>query len=225
MTPLILALLAAALFQFLYQATLLSLSGRTLGKLAAGIQVRSKFGGRKPSVGRALGRAAITTLTETGLLSIACILVCLGQFRFGVGVWGLAVVGFWANALVGVSRGNRTMGDRVSGTAEFRTGMYARAAEMTVDVARRTSNAASERTLDIARKTSDAVVVAGQLTREGADHIVQSELVQRALSSKSAQQVQALGSASVDGARRVAGQVGRRARVAWEERQTGREPK
>jgi hypothetical protein len=147
-----------------------------------------------------MGRAAITTASETGLLALASIVVAVGQFAFGVLVWLVAVAAFWLNALVGL-RGRRTLADRIAGTVVIRTGMYAKAAE---------------RTKAIARGTADAAAGVVEQART-----VPREAVQRALTSSAGQQALAMGVIGVDRAREQVQTIG--AAGAGKARQAGQQ--
>ncbi len=116
-TPLLLCLAAAAVFQFLYQAVLLSWWGGTLGKIATRTRVRQDLDGTRLTRRQAVIRALITTASETGILAFACILLALGHFILSVLVWTVAVAVFWTNYLCALrGRHHRTLADRVAGT-------------------------------------------------------------------------------------------------------------
>ncbi|HEX2314951.1 MAG TPA: RDD family protein [Thermomonospora sp.] len=124
------------LAQFLYQSAALSWRGGTLGKALTGIRVQGT-GGTRPGPGRAVRRALVTTASETGLYSVACILLLLGQFFLAFACWLLAVTAFAANAAPMVTgRARRTLGDRVGGTVVVRTHLLRATAQALADRAR-----------------------------------------------------------------------------------------
>jgi RDD family len=114
------------LAQLTYQFTALAWRGRTLGKAVTGVRVRPRperaAGAARLRKGQALRRAAVTTVSESGLYSLACVLLLLGEFFFAFACWLLAVVAFAANALPMLAgRGRRTLSDRMGGTVVVRT--------------------------------------------------------------------------------------------------------
>jgi uncharacterized RDD family membrane protein YckC len=246
--PLIGALLLVPLIQFLYQATLLAWRGRTIGKMVADTRVGMAVAHAPRLIRRvALRRALTTTVLETGLVSIALIVVTIGEISIGGLFWVVAVVAFWINVLAALGPRRRTIVDRLARTVVVRRALHAEVAERTVDLARRTSDvavAAGRKSSDIAittrrktsetavaagRATSDAAVVAGQVAREGAEALMRSVPVQQVLNSRAGQQSQALGAAGADRARQVGEQAasrarkfGGRAQQMWQERQAQR---
>jgi uncharacterized RDD family membrane protein YckC len=171
--PLILALLAVPLLQFLYQVSLLAWRGRTVGKLVADTRVGMADAGAYPRF--AVKRAFATTLIETGLVGIGLALAVYGEISFGVLVLVVATVVWWVNVLPAFGSRHRTVVDRVSGTVVVRRALYAQVAARTVELARRTSDAAvvaGQRGAAIAvstgRRTNDAAVVAGQMGADAA---------------------------------------------------------
>lgn len=240
--PLIGALLAVPLIQFVYQATLLSWPGRTIGKIVADMRVdaaRTQAAPRR--LRQALRRALSTTVVETGLVGVAFAAITIGHFYIGLTVWAIALVAFWVNAFMLLGPRRRTLVDRVAGTVVVRTALYAHAVERAAEVGRRMSDAAiaarghtsglaitagrtaseaattagqktSEAAISAGRITSDAAAVAGQLAREGAEAIARSAPVQQTLNSRAGQQVQALGAAGADRARQLGGQATDQAR-------------
>jgi len=106
---------ALIVLQLLYQFATVQFAGRTLGKGLLGLRVRSTHGTR-PGVRRSLLRALVTTASESGLYSVACILLLLGQFLLSFVVWAAAVALFLFNALPMLGGRRRTLADRVGGT-------------------------------------------------------------------------------------------------------------
>src|SRR2546430_6996251 len=79
--PLIGALLAVPIIQFVYQATLLSWRGRTIGKVLTDVRVDpARADGLPRRRGLALRRALGTTVVETGLVGVALVVVTIGDF-------------------------------------------------------------------------------------------------------------------------------------------------
>lgn len=117
--PIVGACLAAAGIQFAYQSLGLRLRGQTLGKALLDLRVRS----RKSSLGnssltwsRAARRAALTTLAETGLWSLACVVLFLGLPLLSFAVWLLGVAVFAVNLTPLPGARRRTVIDRMAGT-------------------------------------------------------------------------------------------------------------
>jgi uncharacterized RDD family membrane protein YckC len=118
--------------QFLYQFLALSWTGSTPGKLLADLRVvpvgaEYVAARRSPRPGpwRSAERAAVTALADTGLFSLACVVLLSGEVSLSVLCWVAAVVAFWINALAAVRANGRSMADRVAGTAVVRGGGYA----------------------------------------------------------------------------------------------------
>ncbi|MBA9006815.1 RDD family protein [Thermomonospora cellulosilytica] len=133
--------------QLLYQFAALQFAGRTLGKGLLGLRVRGGDGAR-PGVGRSLLRSTVTTASESGLYSVACILLVLGQFLLSFAVWAAAVVLFLFNALPMLGGRRRTLADRVSGTTVERAAVLRTAtgaAQAAAESARRLGRRAKER--------------------------------------------------------------------------------
>jgi uncharacterized RDD family membrane protein YckC len=120
---------ALVFIQFLYQFLCLASNGRTAGKALVGIQVRPLSGAPSPSglqppaviagigMSAATLRAAITTVAETGLYALACVVLVSGHLTTAVLLWLIAVAGLIANGLpILTNPDHRSLGDRVSGT-------------------------------------------------------------------------------------------------------------
>lgn len=246
--PLIVAILFVPLLQFGYQSVLLAWRGRTIGKMITDTSVVTT-GSDTPRLKRrlALRRAFITTFLETGLLSVALVVIAIGGFAIGALVWGIAVVAFWINALTLLGPRRRTLVDRVSGTSVVRRGLYAQVAAQSSALARSavdTTAAAGRRSSDVAaaagrrtseaaasagRLASDAAAVAGQAARQGVEALTRTAPVQQALNSRAAKQAQVVGAAGADQARRLgeqaagrARQLGGRAQQLWKEQRAKR---
>jgi uncharacterized RDD family membrane protein YckC len=113
------------LAQFGYQFVSVAWKGRTVGKAVLDIQVRAHPGDARARKGQALRRAMLTTVAESGLYSLACIMMVTGRFLLAAVFWVLAVTLFVLNALpMLLGRGRRTLGDRVANTVIVRTGLY-----------------------------------------------------------------------------------------------------
>mgnify|MGYP001211808323 CR=1 FL=1 len=119
--PLIAALLAIPLFQFLYLGITLTWRGRTVGMLVAGIRVDAPATPGRIRFRRAVTRAALQTLIETGLVALALVAMLVGPFPIGLVLWGAAVVLFWHNVLPMLGPSRRTLVDRLVGTTVVRT--------------------------------------------------------------------------------------------------------
>ncbi|SEG59182.1 RDD family protein [Thermomonospora echinospora] len=155
------------LAQLVYQFTALAWRGRTLGKAVAGLQVRPlperAAGAVRLRKGQALRRATVTTLSESGLYAVACVLLLLGEFLLAFACWLLAVLVFAANALPTVAgRKRRALSDRMGGTVVVRTHVLrdvARAARRaTAEQGRRLQSAyADRRALASGGRTPDAL--------------------------------------------------------------------
>ncbi|WP_441246531.1 RDD family protein [Kitasatospora sp. McL0602] len=104
---------------FAYQYFSIAFGGRTLGKLLLGLRV-SGPGTSLPGRGRVALRAAVTTLADVALFSVACCALVGGSFVAAMLVWVLAVVVFWANALPAVIGGRRSLADRAGATTVAR---------------------------------------------------------------------------------------------------------
>jgi uncharacterized RDD family membrane protein YckC len=157
--PLIVALLAVPLLQFLYQATLLAWRGRTVGKIVADTRVAATAAPRF-----ALKRALATAFVETGLVGFGLALAVYGEFTLGVLVLFVATVVWWVNLLPALGSRHRTVVDRVARTAVLRGELYAQVAARSAELARRGSAAA----ITTGRRTSDAAVVAGRMGADAA---------------------------------------------------------
>jgi uncharacterized RDD family membrane protein YckC len=242
--PLLGALVALPMIQFLYHLTFLAWRGRTVGM--ATVDARVNGMARSPGLPRRLAvrRALMTSGLETGLVSVALLIIALGQFSIGLMLWAVAILVFWINALSALGPRGRTVIDRLAGTIVVRASLQTRAAELTDEtthtaVAGERRNpavvaAAGRRATAIAtsaaHRASDAFGVAGQLARQGAEAVAGSDGVQHALESHVGQRVRAMGADGVDHARhlgtraadRARGLSGR-ARRMWQDRQAGRE--
>lgn len=171
--PLIVALLAVPLLQFLYQMSLLLWRERTVGKMVADTRVRMADADAYPRF--AIRRAFATTLVETGLVGAGLALAVYGEVSAGGIVLAVAIVVWWVNLLPVFGPGHRTVVDRVSGTVVVRRELYAQVAARTAELARRTSDAAAvagQRGAVIAaatgRRTADAAVTAGRMGADAA---------------------------------------------------------
>ncbi|MEO3753727.1 RDD family protein [Streptomyces sp. B6B3] len=124
---------ALVLATFLYQWLALAFTGSTLGKALLGLRVvtRGQEGGRL-SPGRAARRAAVTTVADVGVFSLACCLLLSGGFAASAVVWFAAIVLFWANALPSAVGSGRSLADGVAGSA-VTGGMLRAAATATVN--------------------------------------------------------------------------------------------
>ncbi|MEV0456660.1 RDD family protein [Catellatospora methionotrophica] len=194
-SPLLAAILAVPLLQFLYLSAMLSWWGRTVGKMITDTRVVAAAGQPRLGAGRAVGRAFCTTLLETGLLAVAFVLVITGPRIVGLALWAAAIAAFWLNLVGAVGVRRRTLIDRVTGTAIVRTTVYADAAARAAVLARRTSAAAAaagrrtsdaaaiaaRRTSDAATVAADAAAVAAQMAFEGTATLAASAPVQQAV--------------------------------------------
>ncbi|KAB8170894.1 hypothetical protein FH609_001810 [Streptomyces sp. 3MP-14] len=105
---------------FLYQFLALAFAGTTLGKALLGLRVSAAGGAageaRRPTRRAAAVRAAVTTVADVGLLSLACCLLLSGAFLAAGVVLVLTVVGYLANAIPALLGGRRSLADRFAGT-------------------------------------------------------------------------------------------------------------
>ena len=122
--PLIGALIAVPVLQFAYQGTMFIWRRRTIGMMIADLGLHSNRTHAPLRRGAAVRRAAATTFVETGLVAIALALMVVGQFMVGLGLWGVAVIAFWADALAAFGPGRRTIIDRMVGAVVVRRGLY-----------------------------------------------------------------------------------------------------
>ncbi|POM23832.1 RDD family protein [Actinomadura rubteroloni] len=175
-------LLAAAelLYQFAGQAWL----GRTVGKAAMDLRVRTS-GDARPGAGRAFRRSVVTTAGSSGLYCLAWILLLEGQFFLSVVLWLGALAAFLLTSVPALLGRRRTLADLAAGTVVVRAGTYRRA----VAAARQGAGRAWD-------GTQAAGQVAGGAVRESA--AAQAERMRRALESEQARRVQDLGRQSAD---------------------------
>ncbi|MGH3715953.1 MAG: RDD family protein [Micromonosporaceae bacterium] len=148
------AFVALVLIQFVYQFVALAWTGRTPGKLVVDTRVAAPGRTRGIGVGRAAGRAAVTTVADTGLFALACCLLVRGWWLAAVLCWMLAVVGFWAQVVPILGRDRRTLADRIAGTTVVPGGVYQAVADHGLQLASERSRAllASERGQALLRK-------------------------------------------------------------------------
>ncbi|GAA3454021.1 hypothetical protein GCM10018962_58540 [Dactylosporangium matsuzakiense] len=249
--PLLLAILAVPLLQFVYQASLLVWRGRTVGKMLADTKVVPVRAGAR--VAPALGRAFATTLIETGLVGFGLALAVYGELVAGVLVLVAATVVWWVNLLPALGSGRRTLVDRLAGTVVIRRELYSQVAAHTAQLARRTSGAAvvagrmgadaaavaaqvaaeaaaaahrrgAQQLPIAARRTSDAAAAAARKTAAAAADAA-AVAKQGAERLKQAAPVQqALHSKTAQQGQDLARKVGGRAQELWRERRSGRPP-
>jgi uncharacterized RDD family membrane protein YckC len=241
--PLLGALVALPMIQFLYHVTCLAWRGRTVGMAIVDARVSAMAGSPRLPRRLAVRRALMMTGLETGLVGVALLLIAVGQFSIGLMLWAVAILAFWVNALSALGPRGRTVIDRLARTIVVRASLHTRAAELTAEThpavaaGRRGSAvvaAAGRRATALAagaaHRASDALGVAGHLARQGAEAVAGSDGVQHALDSPVGQRVRAMGADGVDHARhlgtraaeRARGMSGR-ARQLWQDRQAGRE--
>ncbi|MDT0266835.1 RDD family protein [Streptomyces sp. DSM 44915] len=110
---------------FLYQFLALAFAGTTLGKGLVGLRVAGAREPRpgteapgpwRPSRRQAAVRAAVTTVADTALLALACVLLMAGAFLAAGFVLVLAVVVYLANAIPALVGRRRSLADRFAGT-------------------------------------------------------------------------------------------------------------
>jgi uncharacterized RDD family membrane protein YckC len=203
------------LAQFGYQFASMAWKGRTVGKAVLDVQVRVRPGDTRARKGQALRRAMLTTAAESGLYSLACIMLVTGRFFLAAALWTLAVALFVLNALpMLLGRGRRTLGDRVSNTVVVRTGLYRDAIGAAVQGAQVTAMGAQ---------------AAAAVARDQARRLAAAQPVQQALTSTQAQQARDLGRRAKDAGGRMGGRakdaggrMGGRLKGAYEERRAQR---
>jgi uncharacterized RDD family membrane protein YckC len=177
----LLLVLAELLYQFAGQAWL----GRTVGKAAMDLRVRTVADAR-PGAARALRRSVVTTAGSSGLYCLAWILLLEGQFFLSVVLWAGALAAFFATSVPALlGRRRRTLADLAAGTVVVRAGTYRRAVAAARDGAGRAWDG-----------TQAAGQIAGGAVRESA--AAQAERMRRALESEQARRMQDLGRQSAD---------------------------
>ncbi|MCO5995470.1 RDD family protein [Actinoallomurus rhizosphaericola] len=197
------ALVLLVVIQLLYQFALNAWLGRTLGKAAADLRVRTVAGdGSRPGMASAFRRALVTTAGGTGLYCLAWILLLEGLFLFALAAWLLAVAVFVATGLPALFGGRRTLADLLAGTTVVRAHTYQRVA------------ATARQGAALAR---DGAQAAGQAARdaarEQAARLAQTDALRRALDSQRAHQARDMG-------RRLGGRL----RNTYRERSAGEAP-
>jgi uncharacterized RDD family membrane protein YckC len=248
--PLVWSLLAVPVIQFGYHGLSLAWRGRTLGAITMGVRVGAATDPTGLLRARALRRAFLTTLIESGFLCLALAVVTIGQLSIGGLLVTAAVLAFWLNLVMLLGPRRRTMVDRFAGTVVVRSARFGAAAvtgpaavsswpasvpalrpadppraltsepPATGPSATGPSATGPSATGRAGQAAADAAAVAGQLARERAESIARSRPVQQALNSPTGQRAQELGARASDSARRLGG----RAQSMWTERQRRREP-
>ncbi|WP_246108520.1 RDD family protein [Streptomyces sedi] len=133
---------------FLYQFLALAFAGTTLGKALLGLRVSpageagdAAGGAARPGRRAAAVRAAVTTVADVGLLSLACCLLLSGAFLASGVVLVLTVVVYLANATPALVGGRRSLADRCAGT-RVRGGLIGATAAVTARYTARGGRAA-----------------------------------------------------------------------------------
>ncbi len=227
--PLLIALVAVPVLQFMYQGIMLTWRRRTIGMMIADIRVDANRTKVPLGRGAAMLRAAATTFVETGLMAVALVTMVVGQFTLGVGLWGIAVLAFWANALAAVGPSRRTIIDRMAGAVVVRRGLYAVAAHAVSATASIAGRRAADAALTAGRVVSDAAAVTGDLAHLGVAALARTAPLRQVLDSPAIAQAQAISTAGAERARELGGQaadrarvLGGRARTMWRDRETAR---
>lgn len=228
--PLIVALLAVPLFQFLYHTIMLAGRGRTIGMLVTDIRIDATTTRDRIWIGRAMARSALKTLIEAGLVGLALVVMLLGLFRVGLLLWGTAMGLFVLSLLPVLGSSRRTLIDRCVGSVVVRTSIYATVAhgiaagatmirERGSAVLAAATRAASEATTAVGRGAraagraiSDATAITDDLARQGAHALAHSNPVRHALESEAATQAQAIVAAGAERARQIGADTADRVR-------------
>jgi hypothetical protein len=180
--PLLVALLAVPLLQFLYLTGMLGWRGRTLGMVAADVRAVRSVDFARLRRGRAMRRAAATTVVETGLVGAALALMVIGFMTIGLVLWGAAIVFFWLNVMVALGPRRRSLVDRLSGVQLVRGGLYAAVGRTAAVAGRRGSQAA----LTAGRTVADAAAATGDLARQVARRLHDSRTAAQAIGAAAA---------------------------------------
>lgn len=142
------------LLVFAYHFLSLAWKGRTLGKVLLDLQVRPASGATWLTSSNVVRRALASTVTDFGLFAGACWALVNGLFKLAVILWLIAIAAFWINLIPVVGR-RQTVGDLLSNTTVVRTDLYRTAGRIATE--------------------------GGQLAREAARIIVDSDRVQNVL--------------------------------------------
>jgi hypothetical protein len=126
--PLVWSLLAVPVIQFGYHGLSLAWRGRTLGAITMGVRVGAATDPTGLLRARALRRAFLTTLIESGFLCLALAVVTIGQLSIGGLLVTAAVLAFWLNLVMLLGPRRRTMVDRFAGTVVVRSARFGAAA-------------------------------------------------------------------------------------------------
>src|SRR4051794_31057342 len=124
--PLVWSLLAVPVIQFGYHGVCLAWRGRTLGAIAMGVRVGAAADPTGLRRARAVRRAFLTVLIESGFLCLALAVVTIGQLSIGGLLVAAAVAAFWLNKLVLLGPRRRTLVDRMAGTVVVRSARFTR---------------------------------------------------------------------------------------------------
>jgi RDD family protein len=119
--PLVWSLLAVPVIQFVYHGFALAWRGRTLGAIITGVRVGAATDPTGLLRARALRRAFLTALIESGFLCLALTVVVIGQLSIGALLVAAAVAAFWLNWLTLLAPRRRTLVDRLAGTTVIRS--------------------------------------------------------------------------------------------------------
>lgn len=126
--PLVWSLLAVPVIQFGYLGVALAWRGRTLGAIVMGVRVGAATDPTGLLRARALRRAFLTTLIESGFLCLALAVVTIGQLSIGGLLVAAAVMAYWLNLLLLLGPRRRTLVDRFAGTVVVRSARFGAAA-------------------------------------------------------------------------------------------------
>lgn len=122
--------IALVVLQWLYQFAALVWTGRTLGKAVLGLRVHAASGDRRVGLSRSWRRATVTTVCESGVYSLACVLLLTGRFFVSFLCWLAAVALLAANGLTMLAgRRRRSLADLLGGTVVERGALLRTAAQ------------------------------------------------------------------------------------------------
>ncbi|WP_144300527.1 RDD family protein [Stackebrandtia nassauensis] len=183
---------------FLYLFIALAWTGRTVGKMLLDVRVvpeASDTVKAKPGKGRAARRAAVSAMADTGLFSLACCLLLLGQFTLSVLCWMVSVMFFLANGLPVLWGRHRSLADMAAGTTAPQGQLY----EVMARGAVRGGQFAATH---LAR--------GGRAVAERSRNLAELEHVQKVLSSERAQQLRQASKGVTDKGRQALKRIKRR---------------
>ncbi|MEU5884045.1 RDD family protein [Spirillospora sp. NPDC047279] len=194
------ALLLLVLAELLHQVIGTAWAGRTAGKAAMDLRVRSAAADAKPARAAAVRRALVATAGGTGLYAAAWVLLLEGLFFFALLLWLAAVAVFLANSVPALAGGRRrTAADLAGGTVVQPARGYQRAAAATRqgavrawDGAQAVGQVAGQAAQSAGQAAGHAAHAAGDTARENAARLAQHQRVRQVAESDAARRVRDL---------------------------------